>query len=206
MAQTQMKNNRRVSMDVVCSKKRVDWVWCWAKMISATLYNPAWIRWRGLFGFYSRWPLRHWQTLPFLVWTSSPSREKRNVSVQQSIMRRKYCRLNINLLAFLCVFGSGLLCWTFILELSSASSLFPCRLSLTRSFLSPYSPYNCGGKANDGTAVGIPFPIGPSLSTFQVSQLICHNIVADDRTFLSLSLVTCDRPQSRSRLADPTAP
>ncbi len=50
-------------------EKRVDWVWCWAKMISATLYNPAWIRWRGLFGFFSRWPLRHWQTLPFLVWT-----------------------------------------------------------------------------------------------------------------------------------------
>jgi hypothetical protein len=33
MAQTQMKNNGRVSKDVVCSKKRFDCVWCLAKMI-----------------------------------------------------------------------------------------------------------------------------------------------------------------------------
>jgi hypothetical protein len=60
-----------------------------------------------------------------------------------------------------------------------------------------------GGKANDATAVGIyttvtsllPLsiqPARPSLSTFQVSLVICHNIVADDRTgdflFLSHSL------------------
>lgn len=33
MAQTRMKNNGWISKDVGCSKKRVDWVWCWAKMI-----------------------------------------------------------------------------------------------------------------------------------------------------------------------------
>lgn len=59
--------------------------------------------------------------------------------------------------------------------------------SFARSLLHSSRPYNCGGKANDATAVGIalPFQLDHVCLLFQLfksPQLICHNIVADDRT------------------------
>ncbi len=73
--------------------------WTLLCKISATLYKPAWIRWRGLFGVYSCWPIEALTDRSFLVWTWKSAlmsrverKEKKNVS-----------RLNINLLAFPCV-------------------------------------------------------------------------------------------------------
>ena len=95
--------------------------------------------------------------------------------------------------------------WSCHQQVACSPSLFVSH-SLARSLLYSFLPNNfvfrCG-KANDATAVGIyttvtsllPLsiqPARPSLSTFQVSLVICHNIVADDRTgdflFLSHSL------------------